>query len=536
MENKKGYTKEQYEKAKQVSLVGYITSRYENFKDGNTIKLKEHDSFVLFPQTDTAYCFSQKIYFKTTIDFMVQFENSSIISSIIELSGDNTNYEYIDKKLKKTAVLEKEIRLPNKDIDNKKLFAYLTKSRGIDTNIVKFLVESGDIYQSEYKVKKGDKELSFSNCVFVGKDSVGNIKYASQRSTNTKGSVYKADVYGSNKSFPFVMKSSQQDVNWVNICESPIDCMSYASLDILKKEDYTLVDYLSLGGLSDKSLERYLDNNKNISTLNFCLDSDVSAKKVLVSFKEKYQNLGYTVLTDYPKLKDFNEDLIAIKTEDKINNLLNLPRQDINNEKVISYLTKEKGFEKDIVEKLIKDKKIYQSKNNIERNDKKYTVSSCVFINNDKTYGIEMSLYSKDGKTEYMKEHANPEKVSYILNKADSSMLAVFNNPVKSIEYSLQNKENVLTVMNMKNIENSIIDFINKNHEINNIKICIDDLSFKKLNTETKEYDVINYSELIYKKIERFGKNNDITVEDKRDQDNNFLQSETKTTTKTIKM
>ncbi len=34
MENKLRYTKENYEKAKQVSIVDYVTSRYETYKDG----------------------------------------------------------------------------------------------------------------------------------------------------------------------------------------------------------------------------------------------------------------------------------------------------------------------------------------------------------------------------------------------------------------------------------------------------------------------------------------------------------------------
>ncbi len=502
MENKLRYTKENYEKAKQVSIVDYVTSRYETYKDGNVIKLKEHDSFVLFPNTNSAYWYSANKYFSNALDFMISYEDRNIVESILELSNGKINtyskYEYKETK--------KEISLPDISEDSKRVFAYLTKTRHLDSDIISDLINSKDICQSVKVIKKGENEYTFYNCMFVGKDEQGNIKYASLRSTNTKGSIYKADCLGSDKSYPFVIKGN--NTNWVNVFESPIDAISYASLEKLNGKEYKNAEYISLGGVSDKALERYLKNNKNIKYINLCLDNDSTGKKSIEEMKEKYIALGYEVFQDLPKNKDYNLDLIKTKEySENLNHIVHIPKEHKNCDYVIKYLTEKKGLDKDLIENLVKENLIYQTQRSITKDGKEINLSSAVFTNKEKNYAVEMALYCKENNSEYKKEYSDDEQLGYLsINEKDSNILTVFNNPLSMLTYaslSLQNKEkeNLLTVLDMKSQENSIIDFLKQNPNINKINVCFDKSEFKAKDKQTNEEKVIDYREVIYKKI-----------------------------------
>ena len=91
------------------------------------------------------------------------------------------------------------------------------------------------------------------------------------------------------------------------IFESPIDCMSHASMT----EDWRTQNRLSLAGTSDTALPFLLNQRRGTRELLFCLDNDPAGRKAAEEMAHKYAEKGFVTRLELPRGKDFNEDLIA---------------------------------------------------------------------------------------------------------------------------------------------------------------------------------------------------------------------------------
>lgn len=219
------------------------------------------------------------------------------------------------------------------------MFAYLIKTRGIDRDLVKSCIDDGSIYQSKEVIQKGEKAMTFNNCIFVGKDENDTPKYASQRSMNDNTSfVLKSDVKNSQKEYGFVLKGDEK-ADWLTVCESPIDVLSIASLAKLRGEKPQNEHILSLGGVSDKAIDKFLETNKDIKVINICLDNDQAGRTSGEQIKAKYSELGYTVVESYPKLKDYNLELSRAIAQNN-RPTIDAPLAAANNNRTFAYLTK----------------------------------------------------------------------------------------------------------------------------------------------------------------------------------------------------
>lgn len=141
------------------------------------------------------------------------------------------------------------------------VIAYLTQSRCIDRTIVLDMIRQKRLYESKDK----------HNCVFLGYDHTGEIRYAFNRGT-LSGIRFAGDCPGSSsKDYGFVMEGSSDRLY---VFESPIDALSHATLTKMKGEDYTQDTRLSLGCVSDRALHQYLKDNPAIKRVVLSLDND----------------------------------------------------------------------------------------------------------------------------------------------------------------------------------------------------------------------------------------------------------------------
>jgi len=87
---------------------------------------------------------------------------------------------------------------------------------------------------------------------------------------------------------------------------------------------------LSLGGLSEKALERYLKDYPSITRITLCLDNDEAGRFASEQIKSKYSS-DYEIRLHFPKHKDWNEDLIEFTalSEHKISTLSEVDRESI---------------------------------------------------------------------------------------------------------------------------------------------------------------------------------------------------------------
>lgn len=193
-------------------------------------------------------------------------------------------------------------RLPKPAQDNKRVFAYLAKTRGINPEIIKEYMKRKLLYQSDQT----------NNCVWVG-EIENQVYYATQRSTQDF-KPFKQDI-GNFKEVGiyFDYPNSKSLV----ITESAIDQMSMMNL-LDNSKDYS---YLSTSGVATvtKAVDLHLKRRpqgKEIQSIMIALDNDVAgqeATKSLVDHCQKhYPEIELEIRTPYQK--DFNLDLIQHNT------------------------------------------------------------------------------------------------------------------------------------------------------------------------------------------------------------------------------
>lgn len=299
------FTHDQIERARSITILQYLQMKgVKLIRKGSDYCTEEHDSLCIRgDNSDVFYWHSRDKGGKGVIDYMEIVEDSNFLGSVGMLLGYLHDPQLHSIPL--TPVLEKtsekgkgEFVLPEKNSNSNRVFAYLTKTRGLDREVLTELFKNGSIYES----------AQFHNAVFVGINSAGIPKYAPQRGTLT-GKSYKRDCINSDKSYGFLLQGNPESKK-VYVFESPIDALSFATLEKQAGHDWHEHSKLSLGGLSDKSLERFLKNNLQIRHIAFCTDADKPGSDAAELYMKKYKDLGYGVSRARPpEGKDFNETL-----------------------------------------------------------------------------------------------------------------------------------------------------------------------------------------------------------------------------------
>lgn len=304
--------------AKQVPIAELVTQAgYTPVKRGATYVLKEHDSFVIFPNTNSFCHYSQVdgngYVGGTTIDFCMKYMGMSFKEAVDYLCNMSNITVDISKR-NEWKENKKELILPEKNSDNKRVIAYLCKTRGIDIEVVNYFIKCKRLYES----------TDNHNCVFVTYDKEKNPVYAFLRSTNTSKS-FKLDVCGSDKSeaFPIYKKGSKKVIAF----EAPIDLLSFMTM--YPEDESSLI---SLGCLSPKGLYKFLEKYDEINTVSLILDNDEPGIKASEKIGNELCERGYNIMhhdlsTEMREadVKDVNEYLISI-----FNPLLNKSEMKLN--------------------------------------------------------------------------------------------------------------------------------------------------------------------------------------------------------------
>ena len=310
-------SKDMINKAMQVDLLEYAKSlgmEFETRGRNNTFYQKGH-SLNITRSKNMYYRFSTGKG-GNVINFAMEQNGWTFQQAVRSLCG-----EEIQKSVpKQTYIPAKQIPehkekmiLPKANSDARRAFAYLVKTRHIDSQIVTQLMR-------EHKIYENDKH----SCVFVGFDKNGQAGYASVRSTYTMGNSYRGDVKNSDKRHCFTLNGKSDSVY---VFEAPIDAMSQATLTKVSGWDWQEDWRIALGGVSDLGLQQFLSLHTEIKNIHFATDNDEQGKKVLeneyntdgtikkVGYVQKYKDKGYEVFREEPAHKDFNEDLCAFMEE-----------------------------------------------------------------------------------------------------------------------------------------------------------------------------------------------------------------------------
>ena len=234
-----------------------------------------------------------KILTGNPIDFLMKFESLSFKEAVLKLN--QLPYEQHHSSPKSSPPLEKPIlSLPPSDLNSKRTFAYLVKTRGLDAEIVKKELNSMAIYQSKGHV------------VFCGTDTNGIVRWAQKRTTTpTVKQIF--NIPGSDSNYGYALRGTS---GYVFVCESPIECLSIASFEKIKGTDPYQHTKLSLGGVHPTALWQWLKMYETECVL-LALNNDEAGLKGMKTIEEGLLERGIRWLrTSLPDdVKDFNDFL-----------------------------------------------------------------------------------------------------------------------------------------------------------------------------------------------------------------------------------
>ena len=277
------YTQEQIDRANRADIADFLRTQGETLeRAGNEYRWKRHDSLTV--RENKWYRHSQSKG-GGPIDFVMEFYGRSFTEAVQLLTG-----ELGEGKPEQAAPPPlSDFRLPPRSPDPGQVKRYLTEARRIDEDVTGFFLSTGDIYE----------EAAHHNAVFVGRDESGIPRYAHQRGTTGN---FRLDVKGSDKAFNFCYRGEGEKLF---VFEAPVDLLSFLCLF---KKDWQKHSYLSLGGVGEKALVRFLSDRPSVKTIYLCLDSDEAGNEAC-SRIAKLTPEGLTVHRLVPLFKDWNEVL-----------------------------------------------------------------------------------------------------------------------------------------------------------------------------------------------------------------------------------
>ena len=276
------YTQAQIDRANAVSLEDFLRTQGETLiKSGREYRWKEHDSLTVRGNKWFRHSQSKGGY---PIDFVMEFYGKSFPEAVQLLTGESGEGQTEAATAPPTAF---HLPLHNRTAD--RAIQYLCESRGLNKTLVEAFLLSGDIYEDAKR----------HNVVFVGRDRSGTPRYAHVRGT---ADPFRQDIAGSDKSYPFHYEGNG---NQLFVFEAPIDLLSFICL---YPQDWQKRNYLALGGVSGKALDRFLSERKDTRKVFLCLDSDTAGSEACTRLAQSIPS-EIAVIRLVPARKDWNDVL-----------------------------------------------------------------------------------------------------------------------------------------------------------------------------------------------------------------------------------
>lgn len=291
------FTDEQKEKARQTDLVSLLQSQGENLKrSGKEYEWKDGSQKVTIRGNLWFHQYEQKG--GDAIDFVRRFFNKSYPEAMEYLLGGCGGTLMVSPPIIKEV---KPFELPPKNDTMRRVYAYLVKYRGIDSDVLNTFVRAGMIYES----------ADYHNAVFVGYDMDGIARHAHKRGTG-QASTYKGNIDSSIPEYSFHWTDTSDRLY---LFEAPIDMLSFISM---KKNGWKQHSYAACCGVSDRVMWQMIKDNPQIDSVLLCLDNDEAGQKADKRISEALFVKGIKHEILVPIHKDWNEDLLYKNEESEV--------------------------------------------------------------------------------------------------------------------------------------------------------------------------------------------------------------------------
>jgi len=282
-------------RANTADLVSYLERRGERMKRvGSTYKYiytdgsGTHDSVTI---SGGKWYDHKNQHGGYAVKFLQEFLGFSFQDSVLELLGGNCSAQIAKPS---TKPVTKPFELPEVNADMRRVFAYLTKQRFINPQIISHFAHEHKIYE--------DKQ--FHNVVFVGTDENGVPKQASVRSTISFGKPFRITVAGSDTNYSFSHFGNDEKLF---VFEAPIDMLSFITL---YQKDWQQHSYIAMNGVYESAVLKALESHADLHSVYLCTDKDTGGIEAAERLWDILSEHGYTdIFRIAPQLKDWNESL-----------------------------------------------------------------------------------------------------------------------------------------------------------------------------------------------------------------------------------
>ena len=277
------YTQAQIEKANAVDLEKFLREQGETLvRSGKEYRWKTHDSLTVCGNKWFRHSQSKG---GLPVDFVMEFYGKSFPEAVQMLTGEPGEAQPEADPAPSPA-----FRLPLRNVTNANILNYLTQERKLSPSLVNFFIAVGDIYE----------DAAHHNVVFVGRDVDGHPRYASSRGINEK---FRQDAAGAEKAFGFAHRGTDKQLL---VFEAPIDLLSFIELF---PKNWQQHNYLSLGGVSGKTLRQFLSERPDVERVFLCLDADKAGEDACKRLATLLPDT-VSVTRIQPCMKDWNDVLV----------------------------------------------------------------------------------------------------------------------------------------------------------------------------------------------------------------------------------
>lgn len=276
-------TKEQIEYARGANLAEYFkTHGYECEQRRDELHVKGFGGFYVNVNTNQWTCFSANKGGTNSVNCLTEMLGMDFKTAVKELAGNVVSYTP-QHETNSFPAQKKELVLPEKADNMKKVFAYLCKTRKISAEIVSQLAHDKLLYQDVR-----------GNAVFVHRDESGKIVGAEIQGTNSEKR-YKGVAQGTGESV-FAVKIGEPKKAY--IFESAIDLMSFKQLANPEKIQNSVL--VSMAGLKPNSLKALAETGMPMYS---CVDNDEAG----IKFCEANGITPCRRILEENGVKDYNE-------------------------------------------------------------------------------------------------------------------------------------------------------------------------------------------------------------------------------------
>ena len=297
------FTDEQKYRANHVDLTDFLSKQGEKLLASGREKRLASDHSITVRGNEWYDHAAEKGGY--AIGFVQKFYNLSFPEAVtMLLGGQAAAYRLAEQKAEKP---KPPFLLPPAHSDLRRVYAYLTKTRGIGREAVSAFAKEKLLYESCEKSKDGAKE--YRNAIFVGYDENGIARHAHKRGLYTLGESYKGNVEGSDPAYSF---RRMGESGRLYVFEAPIDLLSYITL---YPEAWQCHSYVALCGVGGQAMMKMLELNPQLREVSLCLDNDEAGHKAAERLQNQLAESGYRCHRLISQEKDWNEDLLSLREQ-----------------------------------------------------------------------------------------------------------------------------------------------------------------------------------------------------------------------------